>query len=119
MAVWPAGLPQGHLIGLSFEREPETIRTPTDGGPAKVRRRFTSRVRPLTAEVVFTNAQKGVFDSFFDNTLLAGSLPFDREDPETGATVSMRIKAYPSFKLQLGGADGKLWIGTLPLEVLP
>ena len=118
MAVWPASLPQGLMVGTGDQRQPAALRSEMDSGPAKQRRRFTAAIRNLSVPIILTNTQRATFDTFFITTLLEGVLPFDWVDPKDGSTVEYRFTAPVEFSLLSGGAE-RLWRGTLNLEILP
>ena len=121
--VWPLGLPQEQLIATRDARQPATVRTRTDGGPAKVRKRFTSTGRDVTTNLVFDNAERQTFDTFFVTTLGEGALSFEWKDPVTDNVVNMRFIEAPVFRSTLGvrpgQTAGRIWMATAKLEVLP
>lgn len=116
MALWPAGLPADHFLGTSDRRVPALMRTGTDGGIAKVRRRFTSTPRNVSGRMVITDAQRATFDTFFATTLIEGSQTFDWKDPVDGTTKTFRFLDYPNWVMT---ADGTAWVATMALELLP
>lgn len=90
--VWPAGLPQMPLWdGWSETIRNQTVETPMDVGPAKVRRRTTVDIRDITACYKLTDAQKTTFVSFLNDTLAGGALRMDWPHPILGTKVA-RIK---------------------------
>jgi len=95
-ANWPSGLPSAPLIEGSSERYPElTIRTQTDIGPAKTRRRYTAGVEILQMRFVLSGSQMDIFDAFYFTTTFGGSLPFSMAHPRTGNTKDMRFLDVP------------------------
>lgn len=116
--VWPGDLPQNVLIGATMLRETNVIRTPTDGGPAQVRRRSSSAVTRVSTPIVLTQAQRDSFDTFFETTLSDGALRFDWTHPVSGNTVEFRFLGPPLFSLGMSG-NGPIWSTTLALEILP
>lgn len=116
MASWPVTLPQTVLREGMGESLPDTaLRTSMDVGPAKLRRRSTAAVRPITATLNLSLAQVGYLETFYVSTLEGGALPFDMADPRTGATESFNFTAPPSW-YPLGAG---LWRASLTLEQLP
>ena len=119
MPAWPASLPE---LGLSSsdQKESSTIRTSMEVGPSKLRRRVTKpRARIVDALSEFTGAQRTIFDSFYDTTLVYGSLAFDYEDPHSDGTVSVRFIGTPRFRLRTpGDPDDRLWQVAYRLEVI-
>ena len=113
--VWPPTLP---APGFNWSETPvpNTVRTPTDTGPAKVRRRFTAQVTNLDLPYDLTKAEADLLvDTFYEVTTAGGSLRFDYPHPRTGATVECRFREPPAFVETNPG----LYRGTVRLEVLP
>jgi len=115
MVAWPQGLPQAPLIG-HLERAPNlVVRTGMEAGPAKVRRRFTAGVRPLTMTFVLDDTQRMTLDQFFVVELAGGALSFDFRIPSTGQTKQIRIVGPPEYGL----ITPSRWRVRLELEILP
>lgn len=89
--VWPASLPNLPQLGWGEKKLENRIRSETDTGPAKVRRRFTRAVRRVSLPLVLTTAQAATLDDFHTNTLSDGVLRFDYVHPRTGLTHSFRF----------------------------
>lgn len=112
---WPSTLPKAlRLSGLSNSLPNQTIRSQMDIGPAKVRRRTTAAIEPISGSIVLTEAQTETLDLFFLSTLKGGALSFNWTHPRKLVTVEMRMVSPPKYD----PADG-LFIATLDLEVLP
>lgn len=93
--VWPVSLPQSPLVeGYSGEEQSAVLRTEMDAGEAKSRRRFSATPDKLNCSFSLTEAQFTTFKTFFNGSLLRGSLPFDWLHPESGAAVSCRLIRY-------------------------
>jgi hypothetical protein len=119
-AVWPAELPQVPLV-QGYTRKPQAarVRSAVDAGPAKVRRRFTAKVRNVTYLITVNKEQWAIFWNFYDNTLAQGSLPFDWIDGVSGDPATLRFgEDEPSEAPANGNEPGYLTI-TMPLEILP
>ena len=122
MAVWPATLPQRPLLGDGYRRgvANATIRSPVDKGPDIVRRDLHRGVDELPWSNYLTDAQRATFDAFFVTTLARGALAFDMPEPETGATIEVRMvpisetRHYDIVKLK---ADQHLLV--MQLEQMP
>jgi hypothetical protein len=117
---WPTAnsFPQVPQKGFTESVGLNIIRSPTDSGPAKMRRRGTV---PNTMDLSFilTTAQTTTLETFIKDTLL-GVKRFSFPHPRTAATVEARI--IPSgdgefFKLQYL-APG-YWNTSLKFEILP
>lgn len=121
MTTWPASLPQVAPINGYQETPPDTsLRTQMDAGPAKVRRRFTAAVRPITMNFILSDAQLQVFDDFYGETLEGGSLPFDWVHPRHFADspqeiVQFRIVRPPTYS----AIDRDIWQVPVEFEILP
>lgn len=117
MADWPITIPQTLSVDGYGEAAPDTnIRSAMDAGPAKVRRRATCAVRPVTGKMVMTEAELGDFRDFYDDDLLGGSLRFNWVDPWDGTTaVEMRFTA--PYTISAFGHEA-FEVG-MSLEILP
>jgi hypothetical protein len=115
MASWPSGLPQIPLMAGYEETFPDTaIRTEMEVGPAKVRRRTSHNVRPLSVGFYLTTAQVDILDTFYSTTLSGGTLAFDHEHPRTGDAAELRFTGPP--KISVAGAD---YLAEFGLEIMP
>lgn len=117
MPTWPGSLPQ--LVSARGYREspPEnSIRSPMDGGVAKVRRRTTAGVRLIKCQLDLTLAQVETLDVFYDSTLQSGSLAFDWVDPRNQAAASFRFLRPPEYAPVESDAA---WVASLEFEILP
>src|SRR5262249_38482241 len=133
--VWPAELPQIVQLSGYQESPPDLVlRTQMDAGPAKVRRRFTSGVRPIKASLTLHENECQMLDNFFIQDCAGGALAFDwqsQRSPDASELVdesdlvtdstfllvarSMRFVKPPTYQ-PLGG---ELYEAMLDLEILP
>lgn len=116
--IWPVQLPQVPQKGFTESIGLNIIRTPTDQGPAKQRRRS---LRPSTMGVSFlmTTAQVAVLETFCLDTI-QGVYRFDFKHPRTGSTVEVRIVPAQDGELyKLTYAAPEYWTVTLNFEILP
>lgn len=113
---WPTTLPQQLFVnGYSQSFAETTIKSDMDAGPAKVRRRFTAGVEPVSGTMLLTETQLGYLRTFFVDTLLGGSLRFSWTKPPAHSTAcEMRFTAPPSWTKVEGDYEVNL-----SLEVLP
>jgi hypothetical protein len=122
-AVWPAGLPQEALMGLSRQTDPNVIAYQTGHGPVKLRRSSSIPAVYETTEIELTGAQVATFDTFFDTTLVSGTLPFTWVDMISGAATTFRFREgrKPAFAEIVGARDrdSRIYSGVLDLEVIP
>lgn len=85
--VWPSTLPQTPKRG-TFNGGPRDNRrkfVPDHGQP--ILRRATTAIVMAYQGVVFpnlSNTQRTTFETFFDTTLVGGTIPFQWADPVTG-----------------------------------
>lgn len=116
MPNWPEGLPTIAMERSFVESPPDLkIRTEMDSGIAKVRRRFTSGVRPMSFDIPMTLDQVEIFDQFYSQDLASGALSVDFPHPRTGNMVEIRILGVPQY-VPRGGLN---WLVKLSVEVLP
>lgn len=93
--AWPDTLPQAPA-SFSDTRKPVTIRTQSDNGPAKVRRRFTKAVRKATLGFLLTIEQANILDAFYANDLNSGTVQMIFRHPWTGLDTPMWIVTEPA-----------------------
>lgn len=112
--VWPASLPQQPQLGWSEEKVSNTIRSESDTGAAKLRRRFTAATWVLSLPFFLTEAQVATLEAFHGSTLADGVLRFDFAHPRTGVTESMRFRGPLSISEPAKG----FYRATLELEFI-
>jgi len=114
--AWPGALPQELLVNGYSQSFPDiTIKSNVDAGPAKVRRRFTAGVEPISGTIIMTAAQLATFQTFFNTTLLGGSLRFSwTKPPAHSVACEMRFTEVPSWTK----VEDEYEV-SLSLEVLP
>ncbi|WP_130617991.1 hypothetical protein [Dyella amyloliquefaciens] len=93
-----------------------TIRSSTDAGVAKVRRRYTAVAEPFTCTMKMNSAQWNTLQSFFRD-VLQDALPFDWVDWVTGDVATYRFLQRPGRAFVKGSVDR--WLVTLQLEMVP
>lgn len=105
-ATWPAALPQFvQERGYSESLADQTIESPMDSGPPKVRRRFTKNYRPLQMTIQCDATQRELFEYFYHTTLSGGVLPFHWVNPQTQALALMRFRRPPPAYSVFGGVN--------------
>ena len=97
--AWAATLPQELFVAGYGQSAPAvTIKSNMDAGPAKVRRRFTAGVEPVSGTMIMTAAQLATLDTFFNDTLLGGSLRFSwTKPPAHSVACEMRFTEVPNW----------------------
>lgn len=111
-------LPQVPQKGFTESIGMNVIRSATDSGPAKMRRRSTG-VNTMDLSFIMTTAQTQTLETFIKNTLF-GTRRFSFPHPRTGTSVEVRIVPAGEgefFKLQYL-APG-YWSTSLKFEILP
>ena len=80
--TWPASLPQELLQRGYSQREGDNVlRSQTDVGPPKRRRRFTAAIGKLSGQLMLNHADLATLLNFYKNDLKDGSLSFLFPDP--------------------------------------
>lgn len=75
--VWPATLPQYfNADGYSENLGDGRLDTPTDHGPGKSRRKYTTTWRPISGAISCTDDQVDALEDFYLDTLNGGTLDF-------------------------------------------
>ncbi len=115
MAVWPTSLPAPALNSLQESPPDNVIRSNMDKGPAKLRRRTTANIRPISFAMVLTAAEVVILDSFYTDDTFSGSEEFDYNHPRTGVACTARFVAPPEYSEREGAAYN---VG-VSLEILP
>lgn len=117
MPTWPASLPQSPLQQGYEEGFKNTfIRSESESGFAKRRRRFTTSPKKLNTSFLLTGAQVTTFESFFDTDLEGGALSFTFTNPRTSGIVTVALVETPEPVTAVGPDD---YILRLKLEILP
>lgn len=93
--VWPGDLPQLPLYGAKERLPQNTIRSQTDAGIDKVRRRFTSAVKGWSGMLIMTLDQMDLFEDFYRDTLQDGALSFQYFHSRTNELITVRFKEEP------------------------
>lgn len=104
--TWPASLPQYVQEGGYQEQlQDQTVESQMDTGPAKIRRRFTKSIRKFQITLLMTAAQADAFETFWQDTCLGGSIPFNWVNPRTRVPATLRFRnPAPQFST-VGGAN--------------
>lgn len=99
MASFPAELPDWQLP-LEDQQEDIYLRSTTDVGPGKVRKRYTGQPRLLNPRMILDGAQRVILDEFYNN-----NVRFDRADPKDDTTQEFRFLAAPRYRMRAGAED--------------
>lgn len=115
--TWPSTLPPPLADSTaSYQAVSNVVRSNTEAGVAKVRRRFTAVATPFNCTLKLTQAQYDTLITFYEVTL-ADALPFDWTDFRTGAAATYRFIQRPQGSYQKGSLNR--WLVALQLEKLP
>ena len=120
MATWPGTLPTIPLRDNYQEgQQPgSAIRTPTDTGPPKQRKRFTAHVKVYRVTWEMTGTQLDTFWTFYRATLGNGALQFDGLPvPRTGTAANHRFNVSEEPQVTAIGYDS--YAVSCLLETLP
>ena len=104
-ATWPGSLPTNPTYGWTELPGDGRVRTQTDAGPAKLRRRFSSSPAQFSVQFVMTTDQATRLVQFFENASDAaiagtngGVMSFDGlPHPRTSATATFRFLSPPTL----------------------
>lgn len=116
-AIWPSSLPFRFTAG-TYDREAGDgrLRSRTDTGPAKARRRSAAVPTKLSGVISMSTGETLVFRDFVELTLMNGVLPFYFPDPQVGTPILVRF----GDKLPKENDAGfDRWNLALDLEVMP
>jgi hypothetical protein len=117
-ATWPDTLPQHLLVDGNHEAMGDgRLKSQTDTGPGKMRRRSSAIARPLSGGMMMTSAQLAILESFVNDTVAGGTLPFYFPMTRGAGTWLVRFATdgLPSW----GNVGGLMWSVSLGLEILP
>lgn len=89
--AWPDSLPQNFVGGYADGEPDNLIETSPDTGPPISRARSSAGVRNLSGSMRMTRTQLATLHTFFNTTLISGSLPFNFPDPSFGGTVLVKF----------------------------
>lgn len=115
---WPPGLPQVPQKGFSETGGVIIIRTPTDKGPAKMRRRG-SKPSVLNLSFIMTTEQVSTLETFVETTL-GGVRRFNFTHPRTGIQEEFRLVPQSEGDLyNITYLAPDYWTVTAQFELLP
>lgn len=125
-ATWPLTLPQSPLLSGYTETMPSTLlRSDTDTGPAKVRRRGNAKPVVVQASYILSTEQVELLDTFVYETIGGGARCFDWPRPrfkaQNGRYVRARLMPSSDGLYNRSVIDGTsdFWNVTLSLEIFP
>lgn len=116
--VWPVTLPDKfQQSGFSEGVADGLIEHQTDQGPTITRRRTASAMRPMAGTMIITADQLAIFRTFFDTTILGGSLPFNFPDQIQAGTLLVKFQKQGLPRWSVLSSD--LYQISLSFMVLP
>ena len=97
VAVWPATLPTQASEGFKDASQAQYVEARTDTGPPIRRRRTNYKKTRRSFILQMTGTVRATLETFYDDTLEGGTLPFDwtNGDPVTGNTVRYQFIGPP------------------------
>lgn len=113
--VWPATLPQKFLVRNYAEGGKDNlVRSENEIGPAKVRRRASAAVRPVSGAIIVDDTQLATLRSFIADTIGDGALAFTFPAQSEAGTWLVRFRE-PIEIVPIGVQ----WEIAIELEILP
>ena len=105
-AVFPSTIPQSPIYGGFTEQRQRNVTSfaPEVGSP-KIRRRSTAVCVPCIAIFEFSDAQLAVFNTFYETTLLDGTLPFTWVHPRTADTFIWMFSVEEAPQTEATGSN--------------
>lgn len=116
-AAWPGSV-NPYVLTSGHSESPETNIAefqPSPGDPSR-RRRVGIPTDIISMTVRMTTSQYADFKTFYDTTLLNGSLPFTRLRPRTGLTGTFKFTGAPPTAKDAGY---QLWDVSMTVRSLP
>lgn len=116
--TWPTGIQSPYAQGSPTYTPNDTyLRTPTDSGMSKVRRKYTGISEKLAFTLELPYSQRTTFWNWFDNTIKE-VLPFDWVDLRTGNVQAYRFMKRPTETWVAGDTGAGMWLLTIELETV-
>lgn len=115
---WPAQFGEWLLAGHQLELPPAILETAMDKGPPKRRALTDALPSPVNAQIELTRAQWIAFATWYQVTLVNGTLPFTKRDPIYGVDRDYQFRADQGPRAAPTGDPDALLV-TLPLQMLP
>jgi hypothetical protein len=105
MELWPASFQQVlNVDSFQIQFGDTTVRSTVDGGPAKVRSRYTRGVDLLQSTIYIDIDLYEDLQTFYRNTLNNGVKTFGFNHPMTGVPSEFRFAEPPTI-IPLGGRE--------------
>lgn len=115
-AFWPTGLPAPYAASKPvYAPADNSIRSSTETGPGKVRRRFTGRYEKLSFQLELKQDQLDIFQHFYWN-IIQEVMPFRWIDLRTGLPCKYRFAGPPQMTYLAGYEGNGWWAVTVELE---
>lgn len=116
--IWPTTLPQVPQKGFSESIGINIVRSNTDTGPAKQRRR-ASRPNEMSLSFIMTTQQTQTLENFIKDDL-GGVNRFQFKHPRLGTTIDVRIVPQGSGEFfQLQYLAPGYWSTSIKFEIMP
>lgn len=113
--TWPVSLPRS-MSGVTWGTRDGRMKSQTDTGPGKIRRRSTAMPYTISGQMLLTRTQLATLDTFITTTTAGGVLAFNFPHPNGGAATLCRFADTLPTKTWAG--SGKVSVDIM-LEVMP
>jgi hypothetical protein len=111
--TWPTTLPQKfRRDGFAQGTATDTIRSEMDRGVAKVRRRTSAAARPMSGDMVLTEAQLVTLEAFREANV---AVPIYFPNPRPSGNLLVRFDG----PIEWSAFGGVYWLVKLKFEIMP
>lgn len=118
--AWPSTLPQAFLKdGFQHQLGDGRLRSPTDTGPGKERRRFSAVVDLVTARALMDDDQWDAFLDFIKTDIGGGTLAFTAPPPWGGSGDDVLVKLGEKMPARAPSDVPGKWLVSIDLEIMP
>jgi hypothetical protein len=94
---YPTILPLPQLIGAAPKRQSGVVRVPMENGTTRNRRRFRGQPARASLRILYTSAQLQVFESWVDNLIDGGALPFTFPVLTSSGVIDHTVKMIDDY----------------------
>jgi hypothetical protein len=103
---WPDTIPQSPIYGgFTEQRQRNVTSFSPDVGSPKIRRRSTAVCVPCVAVFEFSDSQLDIFNTFYEDTLFDGTLPFTWRHPRMQTFYSWMFSVEEAPQIEATGSN--------------
>lgn len=103
MIIWPVDLPQELITqGLAEALPDNTLRTKTETGPTRDRRRTTSGRRNVKGTLMIDQTLVSILEEFYFTTTKDGTIEFLWTLPLSGSSAMFKFSGPPEYTSRSG-----------------